>query len=98
MSSGPRPRFGGGDVVVLSRAASPQFVAPIVVRVIREIRDRHPPHGWTWIEGYQLDSQGLATTKRELFVLVEGVRRDVRPPSTDPARCRPARRLSARSE
>ncbi|MFC8617553.1 hypothetical protein ACFT9M_14235 [Micromonospora purpureochromogenes] len=66
--------------------------------MIREMCDRHPPHGWTWIEGYQLDSRGLATTKRELFVLVEGVRRAAGPAPTGPARCRPAMRLSARAE
>lgn len=30
----------------LTRAASVQFVRPIVVRVIRELIDRHPYHGW----------------------------------------------------
>ncbi|PSK62742.1 hypothetical protein B0E53_05347 [Micromonospora sp. MH33] len=97
MSRGPGSRLGAGDVVFLSRAASPQFAVPISVRVIREIPDRHPPYGWTWIEGYQLDSRGLATAKRELFVLVEGVRRDALPEPAGPGRRRPVRRKSGRS-
>ncbi|MGA4730593.1 hypothetical protein ACPB67_24500 [Micromonospora taraxaci] len=62
-----------GDLVRLSRAASPQFVRPITVRVIRELTDRHTYHGWTWIEAYELGPDGNARAKRELFVLREGV-------------------------
>ncbi|WP_431974583.1 hypothetical protein [Micromonospora haikouensis] len=64
-----------GDVLHLTRAASPQFVKPITVRVIREVRDRHTYHGWTWIEAYELDARGDAVAKRELFVLREGLHR-----------------------
>ncbi|MCX4472339.1 cytochrome P450 [Micromonospora sp. NBC_01655] len=42
--------------------------------MIRELRDRHTYHGWTWVEGYQLDVRGEAVAKRELFVLREGLR------------------------
>ncbi|MBM0259236.1 hypothetical protein JNW89_23365 [Micromonospora sp. 4G55] len=58
----------------LTRAASVQFSRPIVVRVIRELTDRNPYHGWSWIEGYELDARGTAVAKRELFVLLDGVR------------------------
>ncbi|MDG4816317.1 hypothetical protein O7628_12490 [Micromonospora sp. WMMD956] len=64
-----------GDVLRLTRAASPQFVEPITVRVIREVPDRHTYHGWTWIEAYELDARGDAVAKRELFVLREGLHR-----------------------
>lgn len=63
-----------GDVLHLTRAASPQFVRPIAVRVIRELTDRHTYWGWTWIEAYQLNTRGDAVAKRELFVLREGLR------------------------
>ncbi|MCX4473661.1 hypothetical protein OOK41_25730 [Micromonospora sp. NBC_01655] len=61
-----------GDVLHLTRAASPQFVKPIFVRVIREM-PLHTYYGWTWVEGYQLDAAGDAVAKRELFVLREGL-------------------------
>ncbi|MFY1598042.1 hypothetical protein [Micromonospora sp. WMMD737] len=69
----PERKLKAGDVVHLARAASPQFTKPIFVRVIREIPERHPPYGWLWFEGYQLDAHGAAVAKRELFVLREGV-------------------------
>ncbi|MBB5824205.1 hypothetical protein ACGFI4_02180 [Micromonospora carbonacea] len=63
-----------GDLLHLTRAASPQFVRPIVVRAIRELTDRHTYHGWTWIEAYELDARGEAVAKRELFVRRNGLR------------------------
>ncbi|WP_435822952.1 hypothetical protein [Micromonospora haikouensis] len=84
-----------GDVLHLTRAASPQFVKPITVRVIREVPDRHTYHGWTWIEAYELDARGDAVAKRELFVLREGLHRLAGTPrqaaparGTSPARVR----------
>ncbi|MFC5944369.1 MULTISPECIES: hypothetical protein [Micromonospora] len=84
-----------GDVLHLTRAASPQFVEPITVRVIREVPDRHTYHGWTWIEAYELDARGDAVAKRELFVLREGLHRLAGTPrqaaparGTSPARVR----------
>ncbi|WP_431910953.1 hypothetical protein [Micromonospora carbonacea] len=84
-----------GDVLHLTRAASPQFVKPITVRVIREVKDRHTYHGWTWIEAYELDVRGDAVAKRELFVLREGLHRLAGTPrqaaparGTSPARVR----------
>ncbi|WP_229399033.1 hypothetical protein [Micromonospora okii] len=66
--------FQTGDLLHLTRAASPQFVKPIIVRVIREMKDRHTYYGWTWIEAYELDAAGDAVAKRELFVRREGSR------------------------
>ncbi len=62
-----------GDVLHLTRAASVQFVRPIIVRVIRELTDRHTYYGWTWIEVYQLDARGEAVSRRELFVRRAGL-------------------------
>ncbi|PYC68840.1 hypothetical protein C7C45_17845 [Micromonospora arborensis] len=88
-----------GDLVRLTRAASPQFVRPINVRIIRELTDRHTYHGWTWIEAYEVGPDGCARAKRELFVLREGV--DLLPsgPSepTRPATRQQVRRLPVRA-
>lgn len=65
----------GGDVLHLTRAASPQFVTPIVVRVIRVCDlPSPPPYGWEWIDIYQLGPNGSAVARRELFVMLAGVR------------------------
>ncbi|CCH20429.1 hypothetical protein [Micromonospora lupini] len=63
-----------GDVILLTTAASVQFLRPIFVRVIRELPERHTYDGWVWIEGYQLNAAGDAVARRELFVLRAGVR------------------------
>ncbi|WP_406078733.1 hypothetical protein [Micromonospora sp. NBC_00858] len=63
-----------GDVLHLTRAASPQFVRPIRFRLIRIRTDLHTYHGWTWLDGYQLDEKGDAVDRRELYVLTAGVR------------------------
>lgn len=42
-----------GDVLHLTRAASVQFLRPILVRVIR-LPDWVTYDGWLWIEGYEL--------------------------------------------
>ncbi|MBY8872701.1 hypothetical protein K7640_12735 [Micromonospora sp. PLK6-60] len=76
-----------GDVLHLTGDASPQFAATSIrLRVIRELVDRHPPHGWTWIEGYQLGARDQAVAKRELFVLREGLRWATPPCSPGPRR------------
>lgn len=63
-----------GDVLHLTRAASPQFVRPIFLRLIKIRTDLHTYDGWTWLDGYQLDEKGEATARRELYVLKAGVR------------------------
>ncbi|WP_435819662.1 hypothetical protein [Micromonospora taraxaci] len=68
-----------GDVVYLTAAASVQFLRPIVVRVIRELPERHTYHGWVWIEGYQLNAAGDAIARRELYVRRAGVRMQALP-------------------
>ncbi|WBB57336.1 hypothetical protein O7601_05210 [Verrucosispora sp. WMMD573] len=72
-----------GQVLLLTRAASPQFVRPITVRVIRHRTDRTTYDGWTWIECYRLDARGDAVERRELFVMPAGLIRsgDHRPES-----------------
>lgn len=59
----PRP----GRTYLVTRAASCQFVNPILFRLIR-ISDKPTYHGWAWLEGYQVNSQGAAILRREIFV------------------------------
>jgi hypothetical protein len=61
-----------GDVLRLTRAASVQFVEPILFRVIR-VHDWQTYDGWTWLDGYQLDSAGDAVERRSIFVRVDGL-------------------------
>lgn len=91
-----RVPYRGGDVLRLTRAASPQFVAPITVRVIRELVDRHPPYGWVWVEAYQLGVGGQATARRELFLMPAGAVVVPRS-SVVPAARRPIRRTPVRA-
>ncbi|MEO3771077.1 hypothetical protein [Micromonospora sp. B9E7] len=88
-------RLRAGDVVLLTAAASVQFRTPIVVRVIREIPDRHTYDGWLWLDAYQLDTKGEAVARRELFVMRAGVRRPAPDETRRPAPVR--RRTTARA-
>ncbi|MFC5943106.1 hypothetical protein ABUL04_06475 [Micromonospora harpali] len=63
-----------GDVLHLTRAASPQFVRPIYFRLIKVRTELHTYAGWTWLDGYQLDRKGEAVCRRELHVLQAAVR------------------------
>ena len=91
------PLFCSGDVLHLTRSASPQFVRPIVVRVIRTL-DWSTYDGWCWVDGYQLGPDGAATARRSLFVRTEGVfRRTDRPPVQKPLMRRPVPRTPVRA-
>ncbi|SCF15806.1 hypothetical protein GA0070607_6257 [Micromonospora coriariae] len=63
-----------GDLLRLTRDASPQFVRAVTVRVIRVLVDRHTYHGWLWIECYELAPNGDAVARRELYLMPAGVR------------------------
>ncbi|MFI7436243.1 hypothetical protein [Micromonospora haikouensis] len=58
----------------MTRAASPQFVQPILFRLIRVHADWITYHGWTWLDGYQLDARGDAVARRSIFVQPAGLR------------------------
>ncbi|MCG5469198.1 hypothetical protein LADH09A_003106 [Micromonospora sp. LAH09] len=64
----PRP----GDVLHLTRAASVQFLRPILVRVIR-VLDWPTYDGWLWIDGYELAKNGDAVARRSVFVMPAGL-------------------------
>ncbi|MFF3869572.1 hypothetical protein [Micromonospora sp. NPDC001898] len=62
-----------GDVIHLTRAASVQFIHPIMFRVIR-VLDWPTYDHWVWLDGYQLDRKGDAAERRTLFVQRTGIR------------------------
>ncbi|WP_370644499.1 hypothetical protein [Actinoplanes sp. L3-i22] len=68
-----------GEVLVVGRAASVQFLSPILFRVIR-VHDWQTYAGWVWLDGYQLDAAGDAVARRSLFVQVDGLRMAHQPP------------------
>ncbi|MFG1901991.1 hypothetical protein [Micromonospora carbonacea] len=63
-----------GDVLHLTRAASPQFVRPIFFRLIKVRTELHTYAGWIWLDGYQLDERDEAVARRELYVLQAAVK------------------------
>ncbi|WP_043967034.1 hypothetical protein [Micromonospora haikouensis] len=62
------------DVLHLTRAASPQFVRPTFLRLIKVRTELHTYAGWIWLDGYQLDERDEAVARRELYVLEAAVR------------------------
>ncbi|MFG1675851.1 hypothetical protein [Micromonospora sp. NPDC049282] len=66
----PRP----GDLLHVTRAASVQFVRPIMFRVIRTL-DWTTYDGWAWLDGYELNAAGDAVARRTIFIRPTGLRR-----------------------
>ena len=62
-----------GDVLHVTRAASVQFVEPMLFRVIR-VHDWPTYDGWVWLDGYELNPAGDAVERRSIFVQVNGLR------------------------
>jgi len=62
-----------GDVLQVTRAASVQFVEPLLFRVIR-VHDWATYDGWVWLDGYELNTAGDAVERRSIFVQVDGLR------------------------
>ena len=56
-----------GDVLHVTRAASVQFLRPIMFRVIR-VLDWPTYDGWLWLDGYELNAAGDAVNRRSIFV------------------------------
>ncbi|MGC4768831.1 hypothetical protein ACLQ25_07590 [Micromonospora sp. DT44] len=61
-----------GDVLHVTRAASVQFLRPIMFRVIR-VLDWPTYDGWLWLDGYELNAGGDAVNRRSIFVQREGL-------------------------
>ncbi|OJF14915.1 hypothetical protein [Couchioplanes caeruleus] len=62
-----------GDVIHVTKAASVQFSAPMLFRVIR-VHDWPTYEGWIWLDGYELNSSGDAVERRSIFVQLSGLR------------------------
>ncbi len=69
----PRPQIRSGDVLHVTKAASVQFVTPILFRVIR-VHDWPTYEGWVWLDGYELNTAGDAVERRSIFVQFAGLR------------------------
>ncbi|WP_328426847.1 hypothetical protein OG470_36870 [Micromonospora sp. NBC_00389] len=82
------------EVLLLTRAASPQFFRPITVRVIR-VLDWITYDGWLWIDAYQLAPDGTALARRSLFFMPEGAHW-VKAPAVVPGRRQSVRRSPVR--
>ncbi|MFV2021830.1 hypothetical protein [Micromonospora sp. LOL_023] len=63
-----------GDVLHVTRAASVQFLEPLLFRVIR-VHDWQTYQGWVWLDGYELNAVGEAVDRRSIFVQINGLRR-----------------------
>ncbi|WP_307847050.1 hypothetical protein [Micromonospora sp. D93] len=63
-----------GDVVLIGAACSVQFAGDraLLLRLV-SVAETDRYNGWVWITGYVFDAKGLATAKRELYVLRAGV-------------------------
>jgi hypothetical protein len=61
-----------GDVLRVTRAASIQFIEPMLFRVIR-MHDWPTYDGWAWLDGYQLNGAGDAVARRSIFVQLKGL-------------------------
>jgi hypothetical protein len=68
------PRFG--DVLFLDGRASVQFGGDRAIwfRVFR-VLDGTCTLGWVWLDGFELNPQGDALLRREVFVQLGGLRR-----------------------
>lgn len=75
--------------MLIGAACSVQFSGgrALMLRLVA-VGDPDPYNDWIWITGYVLDSNGLATAKRELYVMRAGlvVQRPTAPGRGD-ARC-----------
>ncbi|WP_244367269.1 hypothetical protein, partial [Micromonospora echinofusca] len=64
-----------GDVVFLDGRASPQFGGDRALRLrVVSVCDKPTYDHWVWLTGYVLDQAGAATARREVFVLIAGIR------------------------
>ncbi|MFK3984875.1 hypothetical protein ACI2K4_31455 [Micromonospora sp. NPDC050397] len=65
-----------GDLVIVSRAASVQFGEGQGFTFRITAVDKGITYdGWAWLTGYVLNDKHEAVTRREIFVLISGLKR-----------------------
>ncbi|MEV4727356.1 hypothetical protein AB0K29_27320 [Micromonospora humida] len=85
-----------GDLLLLTRAASVQFLRPVRFRVIR-VLDWPTYDGWIWLDGYRLDARDEAVARRSVFVRPAGLVTAPTPVQrSGPTRVSPRARVSSR--
>jgi hypothetical protein len=63
-----------GDNLLIGRDASVQFVRqPAFIFRVISVCPKPTYQGWVWLTGYQLDGQGQAVAKREIYVRLAGL-------------------------
>ena len=77
-----------GDVLHITAACSVQFAKPIMFRLIKVRHDLITYDRWIWLDGYELDAQGDAVARREIFVQRAGLRVQRRTAPAQPGRSR----------
>ncbi|MEU2614521.1 hypothetical protein ABZ570_23500 [Micromonospora sp. NPDC007271] len=76
-----------GDLLRIDGRASVQFAGDraLTFRVV-SVCDRPTYAGWVWLTGYVLNRRGNATTKREIYVQLAGLRRVTSTPAASRSR------------
>ncbi|SCE68164.1 hypothetical protein GA0070558_102309 [Micromonospora haikouensis] len=69
----PMIELRAGDVLHITAACSVQFAKPMLFRLIKVRHDLVTYDHWIWLDGYQLDANGEAVARREIFVLRAGL-------------------------
>jgi hypothetical protein len=67
-----------GEVLRVTRAASVQFLQPLLFRVIR-VHEWATYDGWAWLDGYELNAAGDAVDRRSIFVQLRGLQQAYAP-------------------
>lgn len=73
LRASPMIELKTGDVLQITAACSVQFTKPMMFRLIKVRHDLVTYEQWIWLDGYQLDANGEAVARREIFVLRAGL-------------------------
>lgn len=62
-----------GTELLITKAASVQFRAPLRLRLITQLPWPVNEDGWAWLSGYELDDRGMAVMQRHVYVRLAGL-------------------------